>query len=117
MDGDHFQLIEPREKEVAPGTATLLVRDELFTGAGTAMGFGIDLDVLPPEILETVKNLLDRIVIDRNIFSFKETKDFILFIPEGSVSWTVWKGESRVAQILIDEDKSFGMIEESLDLL
>jgi hypothetical protein len=31
MDRDHFELIEPREKEVASGTANLLVRDELFT--------------------------------------------------------------------------------------
>jgi len=117
MDGDHFQLIEPREKEVAPGTANLLIRDELFTGTGAAMGFGIDLDVFTPEILETVKNLLDRLVIDRNISSFKETEDFGLLIPERSVSWEAWKGKARVAQILIDEDKSFGMIKEGPHLL
>jgi hypothetical protein len=117
MDGDHFQLIEPRKKEVAPGAANFLVRDELLTGAGAAMGFGLDLDVFAPEFLETVKNLLDRIVVDRNISGFEETKNLALFIPERTVSRKVWKGKARVAQILIDEDKPFRTIEEGPHLL
>jgi hypothetical protein len=117
MDGDHFELIEPGKKEVAPGTANLLVRGELFTGAGSAMGFGIDLDVFAPEILKKVKNLLDSLAFDRNIPGFEETKDFIPLIPEGPVSRKVRKRKTRVAQILIDEDKPFGMIEETPYLL
>jgi hypothetical protein len=117
LDGDHFELVEPREKEVAPGPANLLVRDELFTGASATMGFGIDLNVFTPEILKAVKNLLDRFTIGRNISGFKKTEDFGFPIPEGLVSWKVWKRKTWIAQILIDKDKPFGMIEEGPYLL
>ena len=77
------------------------------------MGLGIDLDVFLPEVLEAFEKFLDGSSIDRDVSSFEESKKFILFIPERSIRRTFRKGETRIAKILVDEEKPFGMIEES----
>jgi hypothetical protein len=76
------------------------------------MGLGIDLDVFLAEALEAFEKFLDCSSIDRDISSFKETEEFILFIPERSIRRTFRKGEARIAKILVDEEKPFSMIEE-----
>ena len=81
------------------------------------MSLHIDTDISLPKLLEVLEAPLDGFEVERKGLRLEKTKKPFSFFPEGSLSGFVGKGKAGIADVLIDEEKLFSMIKETLEFL